>query len=111
METYTYKLVEDEHGNIQCGDKLYRFEETIEEEKKITKKDFEQLGYALGSIQKCISKGYNKALEEHKIPEKLELKDNWCRKKGDYIITDYEINPLILNKINEIIDYLKSKGE
>lgn len=79
METYTYKLVEDEHGNIQCGDKLYRFEETIK--------------------------------EEHKIPEKLELKDNWCRKKGDYIITDYEINPLILNKINEIIDFLKSKGE
>lgn len=49
--------------------------------------------------------------EEKKIPEKLELKDNWCRKKGDYSITDYEINPLILNKINEICDYLKSKGE
>ena len=47
--------------------------------------------------------------QEHKIPEKLELKDNWCRKKGDYIITDYEINPLILNKINEIIDYIEPK--
>lgn len=45
--------------------------------------------------------------QEHKIPEKLELKDNWCRKKGDYSITDYEINPLILNKINEILDYLE----
>lgn len=72
METYTYKLVEDEHGNIQCGDKLYRFEETIKEEKK--------------------------------IPEKLEdiIKDGCIEAPNNFELMD---------KINEIIDYLKSKGE
>ena len=41
METYTYKLVEDEHGNIQCGDKLYRFEETIKEDNKPSYEELE----------------------------------------------------------------------
>lgn len=72
METYTYKLVEDEHGNIQCGDKLYRFEETIKEDKKIPKK-----------LEDIIKDGCIEA------PNNFELMD----------------------KINEIIDYLKSKGE
>lgn len=48
--------------------------------------------------------------EEKKIPEKLEIYDdmiNWCC--NGRAITDTEKD--IIDKINEIIDYLKSKGE
>ena len=77
--------------------------EILEEEKKITPTDFENLGYALGSIQKYINKGYNKAIEEKKIPEKLYL--------SDYEDTTGKFDYDVLLTINEIIDYLKSKGE
>ena len=42
--------------------------------------------------------------EEKKIPEKLELIEN-----GDFV--EIPDNRDLMNKINEIIDYLKSKGE
>ena len=42
-------------------------------------------------------------LEEKKIPEKLN--------KDRYIGTDLSVEDDMFNKINEIIDYLKSKGE
>jgi hypothetical protein len=44
--------------------------------------------------------------EEKKIPEKLKAISN----KGDYKII-YPTNEILTKKINEIIDYLKSKGE
>ena len=44
--------------------------------------------------------------EEKKIPEKLEETSNI----GDLTIT-YPSNKELMKKINEIIDYLKSKGE
>lgn len=72
--------------------------EIIEEEKKITPTDFENLGYALGSIQKYINKGYDKAIEENKIPEKI--KDKYCSQ-----ISKVEL----AHKINGIIDYLESE--
>lgn len=81
--------------------------EIIEEEKKITPKDFENLGYALGSIKKYINKGYDKAIEEKKIPEKLNLDKDELRGKETPRTIDY----LIEGKINEVIDYLKNKGE
>lgn len=84
--------------------------EIIEEEPKpITKESIEALGYACGEIRKCFENGWNKSLEnkpleeEKKIPEKLN--------KDRYIGTDLSVEDDMLNKINEIIDYLKSKGE
>lgn len=76
-------------------------------EKKITPNDFENLGYALGSIKKYINKGYDKAIEEKKIPEKLNLDKDELRGKETPRAIDY----LIEDKINEVIDYFKSKGE
>lgn len=83
--------------------------EILEEEKKeikpLTKKDVEALGYACGEIQKCFTNGWDKALknkpleEEKKIPEKLN-KQHFHKKQRQ-----------LANKINEIIDYFKSKGE
>lgn len=80
METYTYKLVEDEHGNIQCGDKLYRFEEATEEEKKLPEK-----------------------FKVHSFGDKDE--------NGNFVSNPFPTNEELMDKINEIIDYLKSKGE
>ena len=47
--------------------------------------------------------------EEKKIPEKLE--DYYLDKKGKYPIELTMYEQILRNKINEIIDYLKSKGE
>jgi hypothetical protein len=80
--------------------------EILEEEKKITPTDFENLGYALGSIQKYINKGYDKAIEEKKIPEKLYLSD-YEDTTGKF---DYDVL-LTINEIIDYLDYLKSKGE
>ena len=82
----------------------------ILEEKKITPKDFENLGYALGSIKKYINKGYDKAIEEKKILEKLDYvhPDISCSYNESELLLRIEANK---DKINEIIDYLKSKGE
>ena len=97
--------------NIELNDEV-----EIVEEKKITPTDFENLGYALGSIQKYINKGYNKAIEEKKIPDKWnDLSFTTMRKKEDSI--DDDIHKLkgyietIMRTQNEVIDYLKSKGE
>jgi hypothetical protein len=86
--------------------------EILEEEKKITPTDFENLGYALGSIQKYINKGYDKAIEENKIPEKLENKIDTTFENYNY--SERMRLTEMINKINEIIDYLdylKSKGD
>ena len=109
--------------NLILSDRLYAEQsrlndevEILEEEKKITPTDFENLGYALGSIQKYINKGYNKAIEEKKIPDKWnDLSFTTMRKKEDSI--DDDIHKLkgyietIMRTQNEVIDYLKSKGE
>ena len=47
--------------------------------------------------------------EEKKIPEKLE--DYYLDKKGKYPIELTMYEQILRNKINEIIDYLKSKGD
>lgn len=79
--------------------------EILEEKeiKPLTKKDIEALGYACGEIQKCFTNGWTKSLEnkpleeEKKIPDRLGIDD---------------INTIdLFVKINEIIDYLKSKGD
>lgn len=44
--------------------------------------------------------------EEKKIPEKLTAISNF-----DEITITYPSNEILMNKINSIIDYLKSKGE
>ena len=114
--------------------------EILEEEKEtksLTKKDIEALGYACGEIQKCFTNGWTKSLEnkpleeEKKIPEKLDMvllgqSDNWTRKYSKDTKkmenTHIELNPYVIDiirentleiqhKFNEIIDYLKSKGE
>lgn len=103
----------------------FESEEILEEQKKqvkpITKKDIEALGYACGEIQKCFTNGWNKSLEnkpleeQKKIPEKLDISHdgNHCylqiTKDIKSVLTDSEA--LVINKINSIIDYLKSKGD
>ena len=47
--------------------------------------------------------------EENKIPEKLE--DYSLDEKGEYPISPNLYEGILKNKINEIIDYLKSKGD
>ena len=47
--------------------------------------------------------------EEKKIPEKLE--DYYLDKKGKYPIELTMYEQILRNKTNEIIDYLKSKGD
>ena len=87
--------------------------EIIEEEKKITPKDFENLGYALGSIKKYINKGYDKAIEEKKIPEKLDV-IGWDKCIHNVTHKEKEL-AIEINKtqklLNQLIDYLKSKGD
>ncbi len=58
----------------------------------------------------------NKVEEEKKIPEKLNIEDDgntitlFGEKENEWTILD-NVDVSICNKINEIIDYLKSKGE
>ena len=95
--------------------------EILEEEKEnkpLTKKDIEALGYACGEIQKCFTNGWtksleNKPLEEKKIPEKLSTWFSVETKQSkelniEYANTNFEN---MYEKINEIIDYFKSKGD
>ena len=83
--------------------------EEKKETKSLTKKDIEALGYACGEIQKCFTNGWTKSLEnkpleeEKKMPEKLNL--------NTYAAIGTEVDRDLIIKINEIIDYLKSKGE
>ena len=54
--------------------------------------------------------------EEKKIPEKLDIEDDgntitlFGEKENEWTILD-NVDVIICNKINSIIDYLKSKGE
>ena len=82
-------------------------------EKKITPKDFENLGYALGSIKKYINKGYDKAIEEKKIPEKIKVKDyDKCIHDVTHKEKEFSLDIRELQiRYNDLLDYLKSKGE
>ena len=54
--------------------------------------------------------------EEKKIPEKLKIEDDgntitlYGEKENEWTILD-NVDVIVCNKINSIIDYLKSKGE
>ena len=54
--------------------------------------------------------------EEKKIPEKLNIEDDgntitlYGEKENEWTILD-NVDVIVCNKINSIIDYLKSKGE
>lgn len=63
-------------------------------------------GYRLSEfrINECLNDTVEILEEEKKIPEKLELIKN-----GDFV--EIPDSKDLMNKINEIIDYLKSKGE
>jgi len=59
---------------------------------------------------------FEKILEETKIPEKLEGIDSLFKIEQDldlkgFLTWQKSNNKIIENKINEIIDYLKSKGD
>ena len=93
--------------------------EILEEEKKetkpLTKKDIEALGYVCGEIQKCFTNGWTKSLEnkpleeQKKIPEKLSGILEFSP-DGNHI-SKVPNNEQLMFKINEIIDYLESKGD
>ena len=91
--------------------------EIIEEEKKITPNDFENLGYALGSIKKYINKGYDKAIEENKIPEKLKIEQDtptsnyYIRNENGTKCSLTKHSKMIAETLNQLLDYLKSKGD
>lgn len=91
--------------------------EILEEEKKITPTDFENLGYALGSIRKYINKGYDKAIEEKKIPERVLNAELFDVPKlnnmelSNIALTNKEDIKIIKDTLNKVLDYLKSKGE
>ena len=101
--------------------------EKKQETKQITKKDFEALGYACGEIQKAFTNGWTKSLknkslkEKKKIPEKIksyydvEIQENCIyeegNKKDNAILGEPNSWGLIIDKINEILDYLETKGE
>ena len=128
---YEYRYHDKEHGYCRSGydctyiclnSEYYLFDilnneiEILEEEKKtkpLTKKDIEALGYACGEIRKCFINGWTKSLEtkpleeQKKIPEKLDL-------ILDEQFTNDELQAYIYEtqeKVNQVIDYLKSKGE
>ena len=102
-------------------DALNQQVEILEEEKKaikpLTKKDIEALGYACGEIQKCFTNGWTKSLEnkpleeEKKIPEKLEYYDDSIAWVIDDVGQLSDVDKVIIDKLNQLIDYLKSKGE
>ena len=51
-------------------------------------------------------------IEEKKIPEKLKVHGFGDKdENGNYVMSAFPTNEELMNKINEIIDYLKSKGE
>ena len=99
--------------------------DNLEEEKvkPLTKKDIEALGYACGEIQKCFTNGWTKSLEnkpleeEKKIPEKLKIEQD--TPTSNYYIRNENGTKCILTKhskmiaetLNQLLDYLKSKGE
>ena len=116
-ENIIYKL---EQLVIELNDKV----EIIEEEKKtkpLTKKDIEALGYACGEIQKCFTNGWTKSLEnkpleeEKKIPEKFKVHSLGDKdENGNFVNSPFPTDEEFMNKINDIIHYLKylkSKGE
>ena len=91
------------------------------EEQKDNKKSndgFEKLcetyGYLNSIAYKNIIKGWNKGTkEEKKIPEKIEYEIT--DENGEFSINsftfDYEQKLQIIDTLNQVIDYLKSKGE
>ena len=127
--------------DLNDGDTLYLLEDTIEylvmqfnyeleiieeekETKPFTKKDIEALGYACGEIQKCFTNGWTKSLEnkpfeeEKKIPEKLKIEQNGQTYNNFYIVNQNgtkcyltKHSKMIVETLNQVIDYLKSKGE
>lgn len=118
IKLYRYSDYEEPYylfGEIDIFKCLNDEVEVLEEEKvkPLTKKDIEALGYACGEIQKCFTNGWTKSLEnkpleeEKKIPEKLNLDKDELRGKETPRAIDY----LIEDKINEVIDYLKNKGD
>lgn len=117
QENKDYKDNEDDWvfscSNYNITNMLNEEVEILEEEKKITPKDFENLGYALGSIKKYINKGYDKAIEEKKIPEKIDV-IGWDKCIHNVTHKEKEL-AIEINKtqklLNKLLDYLKSKGE
>ena len=102
-------FIEDKFDFYKLNDEV----EILEEEKKITPNDFENLGYALGSIKKYINKGYDKAIEEEKIPEKIKVKDyDKCIHDVTHKEKEFSLDIRELQiRYNDLLDYLKSKGE
>ncbi len=128
---YTYSASEtdyvDEEGKLlyynlmHFRDKCLNDEVEIIEEKKgtkpLSKKDIEALGYACGEIKKCFTNGWIKSLknkpleEEKKIPEKLEYYDDSIAWVIDGVGQLRDVDKVIIDTLNGVIDYLKSKGD
>lgn len=108
----------------RLNDEVEILEEEKEQVKPLTKKDIEALGYACGEIQKCFTNGWTKSLEnkpleeENKIPEKLKIEQDGQTYNNFYIVNQNgtkcyltKHSKMIVETLNQVIDYLKSKGE
>lgn len=123
---------EDETSSIRLSD--FRLNECLndeveiieekKEDKPITKESIEALGYACGEIKKLFESGWNKSIEnkpleeENKIPEKLKIEQDGQTYNNFYIVNQNgtkcyltKHSKMIVETLNQVIDYLKSKGE
>lgn len=123
---------EDERSSIRLSD--FRLNECLndeveiieekKEDKPITKESIEALGYACGEIKKLFESGWNKSIEnkpleeENKIPEKLKIEQDGQTYNNFYIVNQNgtkcyltKHSKMIVETLNQVIDYLKSKGE
>ena len=110
IETYTKFVYNNKRMNIEYLIDNYLFlcvlndEVKIINDKKILQFDKEKVEIG------------NSLLEKKKIPEKLNIEDDgntitlFGEKENEWTILD-NVDVIICNKINSIIDYLKSKGE
>lgn len=63
-------------------------------------------------IFSCLNDEVEIIEEEKKIPEKLKVHGFGDKdENGNYVMSAFPTNEELMNKINEIIDYLKSKGD
>jgi len=107
----------DKHNDIDLMSCLSMSQEELnyevkiinEETKPLMKKDVEALGYACGEIKKCFENGWNKSLENKPFEEDKKIEKINCR-TFEFMHKPDKVR-LLMNKINEIIDYLEDKDE
>ena len=97
-----YAMTDDISIEMSLNDEV----EILEEEKMVSIPESEYLKWL--DFKNIACQPCEEYCEEKKIPEKLDKRDFLDNKTLDQVDADLDF---IIDKINEIIDYLKSKGE